>query len=74
MSRESMQSIKAEAKRHYSHISGVKGFGVGQNSLRVYVVSRDAASQIPQIFRGVRVDVVEVGDIVACSHWGCNVR
>lgn len=62
---EYMQSIKAEAKKCYSHISGVKGFGLGKNSLRIYVENQDVASHIPPIFKGVRVDFVEIGEIVA---------
>jgi hypothetical protein len=60
-----MREIKRAAKEKFGHIAGVRGFGIGDHSLRIYVISTDTREKLPTMFKGVRVDYVITGDIVA---------
>ncbi|MEC4818111.1 MAG: hypothetical protein SAK29_33295 [Scytonema sp. PMC 1069.18] len=57
--------IKAEAKKDFRNVSGIKGFGIGKNSLRIYVTNQDVINQLPDTYMGVKVDfLVEPEDFV----------
>jgi len=60
-----MRSIKAQAKLEFGDIAGVEGFGVGDYVLRIYVSNARLKDKIPARFRGVPVDLVVSGHIVA---------
>jgi hypothetical protein len=63
MDASELVSTKAAAKRELGHIAGVEGFGIGADTLRVYVKNPDVRERLPDEFRGVRVECVVVGDI-----------
>jgi hypothetical protein len=58
-----MKAIKAAAKREFSSITGVQGFGIGDRFLNIYVSSEQIRSQLPTEFMGVSVNVVVTGEI-----------
>jgi len=60
-----MRAIKAAAKAAFSEVSGVEGFGIGDQSLRVYVSNSDVSRELPREFQGVEVECVVTGDISA---------
>ena len=61
-----MRAIKAKAKERFGNVAGVKGFGIGDYALRIYVSSNSALQGImPTKFQGVPVNLIVTGDISA---------
>jgi hypothetical protein len=60
-----MGAIKAAAKRQFGHIEGIEGFGIGDNTLRIYVTDASMRDRLPIEFQGVPVDLVVTGEITA---------
>jgi hypothetical protein len=60
-----LSSLKAAAKHQFGHIQGVTGFGVGEQSLRIYVRNSEVKKRLPEQFQGVPVDYIVTGDITA---------
>jgi hypothetical protein len=58
-----LRAAKATAKSRYGRTPGVRGFGVGDHSLRVYVSNSSVKSQLPAKINGVPVVVVVTGEI-----------
>jgi hypothetical protein len=58
-----LRKIKAEAKKELSHIPGVMGFGIGEKSLRIYIINYDVKKQLPEEFKGVAIDFIITGEI-----------
>jgi len=58
-----MTAIKAAAKRQFGHIEGIEGFGIGDNTLRIYVTDASVRGRLPIEFQGVPVDLVVTGEI-----------
>ena len=59
-----MQVLKAEANKRFGRVPGVLGFGLGNNSLRVYVQSPNVKKFLPEKFKGINIDLVVTGEIV----------
>lgn len=57
--------VKAAARDELGRIDGVKGFGVGDGSLRVYVQDAEVMQHLPSSFRGAPVECVIVGTVHA---------
>ena len=60
-----LASIKAAAKREFSDLAGVEGFGIGDGTLRIYVRNLAVSRMLPDHFKGADVDIVVTGDIAA---------
>jgi hypothetical protein len=65
MSEINLVSVKAAAKREFGSVPGVQGFGIGADSLRIYVQNPGVRAHMPSSFQGVPVQYVVVGDVVA---------
>jgi hypothetical protein len=60
-----LSSVKAAAKRRFSDVPGIVGFGVGDGTLRIYVHNIEVRKRLPSEFKGVPLDFVVVGDLSA---------
>lgn len=60
-----LRAIKAAARNQFGNCPGVEGFGLGENSLRIYIRNTDVRRQLPTQFQGVPVDFVVTGEITA---------
>ena len=60
-----LRSAKATAKAALRSIEGIQGFGIGDQTVRVYVRDTAVARQLPSEIAGVTVECVVVGDISA---------
>jgi hypothetical protein len=63
-----LKEVKDDAKRHFGGIRGVCGFGIGKDSVRVYVDSPEVKQKFPKqrfpdTFEGVRLDFIVTGNI-----------
>jgi hypothetical protein len=56
---------KAAAQRRFRKIRGIEGVGLGDNSLRVYVVNEDIGERLPSEVHGVPVKPVVTGEVFA---------
>lgn len=65
-----LRAIKSAAKSLFGHIEGVEGFGLGENSLRIYIRNAMVRKELPSIFQGVPVEFVVTGDITASGASG----
>ena len=59
------RALKAAAKSHLRGVAGVEGVGLGDGTIRVYVLSSEVARQIPTSFQGVPIEVIVSGQIGA---------
>jgi hypothetical protein len=64
---QNLRAIKAAAKSLFSHIDGVEGFGLGENSLRIYIRNTKVRDALPSVFQGVPVEFVITGEITAAG-------
>lgn len=65
-----LRAVKNKAKKRFGQIPGVLGFGIGENSIRLYVHDADVhvkfpGEEFPKDFEGVKMDVVITGEILA---------
>lgn len=60
-----MQAVKAAAKNEFCDISGIEGFGIGGQSLNIYVSNEEVKDQLPAKFQGVQINCVVTGEISA---------
>lgn len=65
-----LQVVKNKAKKCFGRIPGVLGFGIGDNSIRLYVDDADVnvkfpGKEFPENFEGVKMEVIITGEIVA---------
>ena len=58
-----MRAIKAAAKKQFGHIPGIEGFGIGENTLRIYVRDASVRDCLPASFQGVPLDLIVTGEI-----------
>ena len=58
-----MRSVKAAAKTQFANVKGVEGFGIGDQTLRVYVCNATVQRQLPERFQGVPVEFVITGHV-----------
>ena len=65
-----LRAIKAAAKSLFGCIDGVEGFGLGENSLRIYIRNSEVRDQLPSVFQGVPVEFVITGEITASGASG----
>ena len=63
MQSSELVSAKAAAKLEFGEIDGVEGFGIGADTLRVYVRNHAVQQSLPDEFQGVPIECVVVGDI-----------
>ncbi len=63
-----LRAIKSAAKSLFGHIEGVQGFGLGENSLRIYILNAEVREELPPVFQGVPVEFVITGDITASGE------
>jgi hypothetical protein len=60
-----LRAVKALAKGELAAIDGVEGFGIGDQTLRIYVRNPDVERKLPREFHGVPVEIVVSGDIIS---------
>lgn len=60
-----LKAVKADAKIEFGKIAGVQGFGLGESSVRIYVTNDNVKEKIPSAYRGVAIEFVNVGNIIA---------
>jgi len=60
-----MQAVKSAAKKELGNISGIEGFGIGGQSLNIYVNNEEVKEQLPDNFQGVPINCVVTGEISA---------
>ncbi len=58
-----MQAIKAAAKNEFGNILGIEGFGIGGQSLNIYINNEEVKQQLPAKFQGVPVNYIVTGEI-----------
>jgi hypothetical protein len=63
--RDEALRLKEAAEREFGKLPGIRGLGIGERCLRVYVVSDAAKRLLPATFQGVSIEVVVVGDVTA---------
>jgi len=66
MTRDELRAVKKQAKVDLQQ-PGVVGFGLGEDTLRVYVESAALLDMFPEQYKGVPVVVEVTGTIVASS-------
>ena len=60
-----LKALKTAAKEEFRCVSGIEGFGIGDQVLRVYVNNAEVSRQLPPTFHGVDLEFVVTGDITA---------
>lgn len=65
-----LQTVKNNARKCFGRIPGVLGFGIGDNSIRLYVHDADVhvkfpEKEFPKDFEGVKMEVIITGEILA---------
>jgi hypothetical protein len=65
MSLADLKAAKSSAKAEFSGVDGVEGFGIGDQSIRVYVRNHAVEQKLPRVFRGVPVEFVVTSNVVA---------
>lgn len=60
-----LRVVKAAARSQFGDFPGVEGFGLGENSLRIYIRNAEVSRRLPSQFQGVPVDFIVTGDITA---------
>jgi hypothetical protein len=68
MTQEELREIKDAAQRTFGGLDGVEGFGIGDQQINVYVRNESVGQRLPERFRGVRMEKVETGDIIAAAE------
>lgn len=58
-----LKAAKAKAKQQFAHLNGVTGFGIGDGTVRVYVLNDDAKKQLPTIIDEVPLEIIVSGEI-----------
>lgn len=69
MTRDELRAIKKQAKVDLQQ-PGVVGFGLGEDTLRVYVESAALLDTLPEHYKGLPVVVEVTGTIVASGKEG----
>lgn len=60
-----LKAAKAEARTKYRDLPGVVGFGLGDNTVVIYIADPKVASLLPSEIHGVKVEIVVSGEVVA---------
>lgn len=63
--RKDLRTVKAAAKEELGCVEGVEGLGIGDGSLRVYVLNAEVRKRLPSRFQEVPVELVVTGDVSA---------
>lgn len=63
--RRDLGQVKAAAKAQFGTVEGVVGFGIGEESIRIYINDDAVRAQLPASFQGVSIDLIRVGEVVA---------
>lgn len=56
---------KKRAKTHFAQDPRVVGYGVGENTLRLYVRTPQDAQDLPPTFEDIEIEYIITGDIQA---------
>jgi hypothetical protein len=62
---QELEAAKAVASSQFGNVQGVEGFGIGDDTIRIYVRNPEVRKQLPEQVRGVPVDCVVTGNISA---------
>lgn len=60
---EHLAKLKKELRTELKDVPGVKGFGIGDNVLRVYIQNEAVKELLPKEFHGVRIEFVLSGEV-----------
>ena len=60
-----LRAIKSAARTEFGQTPGVQGFGIGDQTIRIYIHDPEVQSQLPASYQGVPVDFVVTGDITS---------
>lgn len=64
---EALFAAKRAAKEQLHDIEGVLGFGIGDGTIRVYVLNSEAIPRLPAQIEDIPIEVIVTGEIVAGS-------
>lgn len=65
LSPERLRAAKRHAKELLTRVEGVRGVGLGEGTVRVYVRDAGVGAELPDEVDGVPVERVVVGEIIA---------
>ncbi len=60
-----LKDLKRQAKYEFRELEGVEGFGIGDRHLVAYVRDHDSAQRLPRQFKGVDLEAVVTGGVLA---------
>lgn len=60
-----LRDAKAHAKERFAQVDGVRGVGIGDRCVRVYVSNLGLREVLPSTIDDILLELVEVGDITA---------
>jgi len=60
-----LEKAKQAAVKSLTSIKGVKGVGIGDGTLRVYILNDDIKASLPDAVEGVPIETVVTGEIEA---------
>jgi hypothetical protein len=58
-----LQEAKKAAKEQFKRVDGVQGFGLGENTLNIYIRNPEVKRALPTEYHGVPITFVTTGDI-----------
>jgi len=59
--------IKKAVKQKFQHLTGVEGFGIGDNVINIYVSNSEVVKQLPNSFQGIPLNCIKTGMIDALN-------
>lgn len=62
---DELRAAKAAAKAQCGGIDGVVGFGIGDGTVRVYLLDQRAVEHLPPAVNGIPLEPVITGEITA---------
>jgi hypothetical protein len=62
-----LQAAKKAAKEQFKKIEGVQGFGLGENTLNIYIRNPEVKKALPSEYKGVPVTFITTGEILPLS-------
>lgn len=63
VSLEELRSAKAHAKTLLMSLTGVRGFGIGDGTVRIYIVDASVVKELPGDVDGVPIEPITVGEV-----------
>jgi len=66
-SEQDLPAIKKAVKQKFQHLTGIEGFGIGDNVINIYVSNSEVVKQLPNSFQGISLNCIKTGIIDALN-------